>query len=70
MVTLNSIHALRESVQKVSDGKLKEEILGKLSEVQENMVARQGEFEVMRAHLHSTDAHSAQSSPFVYDPPV
>jgi len=70
MVEINTIHALRETVQKLGDAELKSEILGKLTEVLNALVAKQGEIEAMRAQLAAANAQAGQFSELVYDPPV
>ena len=70
MVEINTIHALRETVQKLGDAELKSEILGKLTEVLNALVAKQGEIEAMRAQLAAANAQAGQFPELVYDPPV
>lgn len=70
MVEINIIHGLRETVQKLGDDELKDEILGKLAEVLNAMVAKQGEIETMRVQLAAANAQAGQPPGLVYDPPV
>lgn len=70
MVEINIIHGLRETVQKLGDTELKNEILGKLAEILNALVAKQGEIEAMRVQLAAANAQAGQSPGLVYDPPV
>ena len=70
MVEINIIHGLRETVQKLGDAELKNELTGKLTEVLNALVAKQGEIEAMRVQLAAANTQAAQSPGLVYDPPV
>ena len=76
MAGMNSIDSLRRSLEKVNDSGLRNEMLGKVAEVHdhlratsEQLHAKQGEVEQLRAQL-SGNPTAAQPATDFYDPPV
>ena len=61
------MHALLQSVEKIGDSELKNEILCQINDLRRDLVNQQGLIETMRARL---DAAGRSSAALVYDPPV
>lgn len=74
MVSMQTIEALRKGVQRIGDAELKNELLGKVAEIQrgfsavrERLQTQTGELEHLRARL---DGNGSRCRALVYDPPV
>ena len=70
MVTINAIHALRESVQRVDNVELKNELLGRIADILHDLSAQHDQIETMRTQLAQTHVQDAPPIVIVYDPPV
>jgi len=76
MVGIDTISSLRQSVERVVDPELKNEMLGKVAEVHDHLVtaherlhAKQSELDNLRAQLSGNPATAMPATDF-YDPPV
>ena len=73
----DKIDSLCQSVQKIGDVGLMNEILGKVADLQhhvfrtlQQMGAQDGEIEALGTRLAANGVQTWNSPPFVYDPPV
>ena len=65
-----TIQALRQCVQKVADADLKTELLGKISDVQRDIINAQVQMDAIRSQLGATAPQNPVRATVVYDPPV
>lgn len=70
MVTINALNALRETVQRVTDIELKNELLGRITDIQHILASRQNQLEAGRAHVPGIAPRETPPLVIVYDPPV
>lgn len=77
MRAINTINSLLESVEKLDDGKLREEMRGKVVAVRDDLVAtyeqlrtKQEEFEGLKTQSRHEAAQPQDRNTSVYDPPV
>jgi len=74
---METIRSLIRTVEKVADSLLRNEMLGKVSEVQNKLVntsrklqEKQAEIDGLREHLAHLGRRAEQGASIVYDPPV
>lgn len=70
MATIPTIDALLQSAQKVADDHLKDELLGRITQVKQDLTAKQGQIEALRAQVGATDAGTPHPLAIAYDPPA
>ncbi len=70
MATMPTIDALLQSAQKIADDQLKNELLGRITQVKQDLTAKQGQIEALRAQLGTMDAGAPHPMAIAYDPPA
>ena len=70
MVTINALCALRESVQRVDNVELKNELLTRIADILNGLSSQHEQIEAMRRQLARTQVQEAPPMVIVYDPPV
>ncbi len=65
MATIPTIDALLQSARKIADDHLKDELLGRITEVRQDLTAKQGQIDALRAQLGAPHPMA-----IAYDPPA
>ncbi len=65
-----AIQALRQCVQRIVDADLKSELLGKISDVQRDIINAQVQMDAIRSQLSVAAPQNLVRTTFVYDPPA